>query len=493
MTGDLSHAVDRRSAHHAAPRSDAGARAAAPLDLCRLTVLARSVQIDLALPVDVPIALLVPGIVEMVGSRGGDETSGMRWVLSKVGRPPLDGTLTLNDADVRDGELLVLGAADSPAPAPLFDDVMHAVANAGGAGVGRWSTGTARAVGFGIASVAVALACLALVRVPLHEGDEFVGSVELAGIASAVAVVLLLTGTITGRLRPRDTTGVFLSGCAVPLIFTAGVLFVPGAIGAAHVLLGAAAAGATAILAARLGGHGAAPFTGIATASVVAVLAASILLFTEASVVAVGAGTAVLALIGLATAPRVSMMQSRLPLPPVPTAGAPLDESGEDDHASAADLDAMSQRARQYLTGLVGAAGAVAAAGATMTAFGHGSISDIYWPGTALALLVAAVLILRGRTFAEVQHAVPLVASGAAIVLVMVAALGSSAAHSVLLAVATALGVAVVAVLFGSFVPMREYSPVLRRAAELAEYAVIAAIIPIACWVCGLYAAMRAL
>ena len=56
-----------------------------------------------------------------------------------------------------------------------------------------------------------------------------------------------------------------------------------------------------------------------------------------------------------------------------------------------------------------------------------------------------------------------------------------------------ALAATVAALIFGSLVPTRVFSPVLRRAAELVEYAAIAAVIPLACWVCGLYAAMRGL
>jgi Flp pilus assembly pilin Flp len=39
--------------------------------------------------------------------------------------------------------------------------------------------------------------------------------------------------------------------------------------------------------------------------------------------------------------------------------------------------------------------------------------------------------------------------------------------------------------------PRRSFTPVQRRAAEVVEYAVIATIVPLACWVTGLYAAVR--
>ena len=117
MTGDVSQAVNGHGARlqpnsvEPSTRNDTRGRGvAAPLDLCRLTVLAKSAQVDMALPTDVPISLLIPGIVDIVDSRAsaGNDRHGRDWVLSKVGMPPISGTATLNEASVRDGELLVL-------------------------------------------------------------------------------------------------------------------------------------------------------------------------------------------------------------------------------------------------------------------------------------------------------------------------------------------------------------------------------------------------
>ncbi len=41
--------------------------------------------------------------------------------------------------------------------------------------------------------------------------------------------------------------------------------------------------------------------------------------------------------------------------------------------------------------------------------------------------------------------------------------------------------------------PRRTFTPVQRRISELTEYAVIATIVPLACWVAGLYSAVRGL
>lgn len=516
MTGDLSNTMDRPTVGSPTPHGGNGlpvhgdpdirtvepSLRVEPVELCRLTVLAQSVQVDLALPTDVPISALVPGIVGLLGSRGpahtdsadiGADRHGRPWVLSRVGEPPIPETLTLDDASISDGELLVLGTADAPAQAPLFDDLMSAVATIGTARSGLWTARIAQLAGFGVGSVAVVLACSALVR-SLFDGASAASVPVDAGVGAAVAAILfVVAGAIVGRVHDDDRTGVFLSGCALPLMFTAGVVFVPGVLGAPHVLLGASATGACAILAMRLGGHGTAVFTGTATASAITAAAAATVSFTDLPIGTVGAAMTLCALAGLAAAPRLSMMQAHLPLPPVPTAGAPLDEVADDEMPTIDELDRLSGRARSYLTGLVCAACIAATAGALLAALGSGTPQNIYWPGIALAVLTALVLILRGRTFAEVQHAVPLVAAGSIIYLSLLATVVFTAPLYHLVAFGTALAVAVAAVGFGSFVPRRVYSPVLRRAAELVEYTAIAAIIPLVCWVCGLYSAMRGL
>ncbi|MFC8179127.1 type VII secretion integral membrane protein EccD [Rhodococcus sp. NPDC057297] len=515
MTGDLSQAVNGHGARlqpnsvEPSTRNDTrGLGVAAPLDLCRLTVLAKSAQVDMALPTDVPISLLIPGIVDIVDSRAsaGNDRHGRDWVLSKVGMPPISGTATLNEASVRDGELLVLGTADAPALPPLHDDLMFAVASVDSSGDGSrddlWTAATARRVGFVTSASAVLLACIAAMLPLLQLGGRVdAGQVDARSVTAAVAaataaVLMIVAGTVVGRFYRGDSTGVFLSACALPLMFVAGSRFVPGEFGAPHLVLGGALVGASAVLALRIGGHGSAVFTAASAAAVTVCAGATVSMFTDLPVSTIGAGTTVVALAGLAAAPRVSMMQAGLPLPPVPTAGAPLDDAGDEDPTSAAELADRARRARSHLTGLVCAGGAAATGGALLAALG--ASDAFYRPGVSLALATALLLLLRGRTFAQVNHALPLVLGGASILLALVAAVvftpALSDSDTIQLAVFVAcVAVALVALFFGSSVPTREYSPVLRRTAELVEYAVIATVIPLACWVCGLYTAMRAL
>ncbi|WP_072806595.1 type VII secretion integral membrane protein EccD [Rhodococcoides yunnanense] len=494
MTGDLVRSADRVTrGFDDAPRRGSDPSPAA-MDLCRITILAKSAQVDMALPTDVPLALLLPGIVDLLGPHAGHADEARQpFVLSRLGRSPLPGTRTLDESGIRDGELLVLGDAESPAPAPLFDDLMYAVASAGSSRNSPWTSRTARIAGFVVGSIAVALACAGVLSSALSSGADRDTTLALAVAAASAGVLLLIAGSVAGRIGSDTATALFMSACALPLAFTAGVLFVPLPVGAPHLMLGAAAVTAVAILAMRLGGLGSALFTGSAVTAFVTAVAAATATFAEIPVPTLGAAATTIALAGLAFAPRLAMMQARLPLPPVPTAGAPLDDRDEVQTHSYEDLDTAAAVARSYLTGLVSAGSAVAAIGATTAALATEDSGRAFWPGIALALLTALVLALRGRTFAELHHAIPMVSAGAIIALTLLGAAVLGSTTRPLTMFLAAISVTVVALVFGSIVPTRQYSPVLRRSAELVEYAAIAGIVPIACWVCGLYSAMRAL
>src|SRR4051812_14901674 len=100
---------------------------AADAAYCRLTVLAPRARVDVALPADVPVAELVPMVLELVG----EPEFGLRplpWRLTGAAGGPLPPEATLAELGVLDGELLRI-APDGPAPAPPdFDDPVDALA-----------------------------------------------------------------------------------------------------------------------------------------------------------------------------------------------------------------------------------------------------------------------------------------------------------------------------------------------------------------------------
>src|SRR4051812_14198838 len=115
----------------------------APPAYCRVTVLAPRANVDVALPADVPVADLVPMVLELVGEPAPGRPP-RPWLLSgaaggrlPAGPPPapprgLGGRLpagsTLSQLGVLDGELLRIAPEGTAPVPPVFDDPVDALA-----------------------------------------------------------------------------------------------------------------------------------------------------------------------------------------------------------------------------------------------------------------------------------------------------------------------------------------------------------------------------
>ncbi|WP_442942868.1 type VII secretion integral membrane protein EccD [Nocardia sp. NBC_01503] len=467
-------------------------------DLARVTLLAKHTQVDMAIPLDVPVALVIPSVVDMVAQHSlandfdndGEQFEAHEWVLARIGQPPLSNSLSLAEQGVRDGELLMLESAEHTAPTPLFDDIMYNVAIADADHFRGWTPRTARLTGSVLAVLTMLTGCLGLLAAP----DAVPGWVS-GTVALFVALLLVVASMVLGRIYGDTASALVLGGCSLPAAFSAGMLFVPDHHGWANLLLGAVLAGATAILAWRVSGVGPGLFIGATTLSVYLIPATLVGLLTHLPTKAIGAGAAALGLAGLSLAPRLSMLLAKLPLPPVPAPGTPIDptEDDPDDHRALPSLDALrtkSERAREYLAGLVAATTLVVVAGALAAT--DPNADSVYWPGLALALVCAAVLMFRSRTYAGAEQAVVLIAGGSAILLIL---LGGAAflISQPLTIFGAALVLLVSALVLGIIVPRQQATPPMRRAVELLEYAFVAAVVPLAFWVTDLYSLVRGL
>ncbi|MGG7104508.1 type VII secretion integral membrane protein EccD [Rhodococcus sp. 24CO] len=480
-----------------APAAPGDRRSGPSAELCRLTVLSAHSQVDLAVPLRIPLTLVIPGIVDTIRSHSGsndfdtvsEQFEPTDWTLAKVGRAPLSGTLSLHEHGIRDGELLVLEAADAAAPPPLFDDIMYTVAATDAQTYRRWTPLAARITGSVIAVLASLLGSAALI----------VGATGIPGATCAFITSLLLTiaSIVTARVYHDSGTALALGCAGVPLAFTAGLLAVPDELQAPHLLMGSVLVASVALLCLRLCGVGLATFTalfGISLAATAATAAATLL--PRVSLETISAVAIALALITLAYSARLSMILAKLPLPPVPVPANPLDEArdlvAEPDMPNFDELTERTGRARSYLTGLVVATSVTAMTGALSVAAVHTG-DGVVWSGLALAGVTAGVLMLRGRTFAGTAQAVPLIASGAAIVLVVLGAQIWSHQDDAVVIFALAMALLILALVLGILAPNRVFSPVMRRIAELIDLAAIALIVPLICWVTDLFSVMRGL
>jgi type VII secretion integral membrane protein EccD len=136
--------------------SGGSALSAAP-DHVRVSVVGGRTQVDVALPVDIPVASLVPELVKLVRSRDVDASSDTPWpaarhtfwVLSRRDpATPLPSNDTLRAAGVVDGELLHLREQRALSPPTLYDDVVDAAARLNKAAYAGWNAAAARWISF---------------------------------------------------------------------------------------------------------------------------------------------------------------------------------------------------------------------------------------------------------------------------------------------------------------------------------------------------------
>ena len=234
-------------------------------DLVRVAVIGAHRQVDLSLPLDVPVALLVPEVVRLVhdAPAGGatpppapaaDRPTDVVWVL--VGAQP-GGPLapdgTLRDAGVgQDGVLYLQGRPIQAAPT-LYDDVVDAAARLNQSGHAGWDPAAAR----GVAHLGVCLAAAAWIHLVLVDASS-PRRAALLGLSAFVTVTLLVVAAIVPRSGGAPRSGAVLgwaclsvaaAGCWAALAPYGSLALAGGALalillcGAGYRLVGAGAGG----------------------------------------------------------------------------------------------------------------------------------------------------------------------------------------------------------------------------------------------------------
>lgn len=218
-----------------------GSRAAEP-ELCRVSVIGGNTQLDVGLPATVPIATFIGDLVALIESRNPDVIESddgdtplhtEHWTLARLGRDAIAPSRSLTEAEVYDGELLVLRSVTAKESPALFDDVIDAVSRLTADDFRGWSPAAARWTGLITALVAVVLAIALLAARRAHSGG-----LAAPFLATGVAIIATVAAVIAARKYRDQLTATWLSLCALLLFFGGAVLFVPGRIGSPHLLLG---------------------------------------------------------------------------------------------------------------------------------------------------------------------------------------------------------------------------------------------------------------
>lgn len=440
----------------------------------RLTVLAPRVQVDVALPVDVPVAELVPMVLQLVGEPVPG--SPLRpWRLRGAAGGLLPPAATLDQLGVLDGELLRIDTdGTTPAP-PVFDDPVDALASSIGMG------GPAQRRCAAVLAVVTATAAAVLLAA--------------GGVLAALAAGLLVAGALAwvARALPERPVGLVTAAAVLPVAAAAGWALagalVPAAPTrvAAQVAVAALAAGVAAV-AGQVALRVVAPaLIAVAVAAVPTAGAALAVAWFGVAPGAAAAAAGALALVVGPVLPRAALRLSGLPRPVVPADGAELTGSDMADDPPLEELAERADLARGYLAGLVGGCAVPAAAGSALAAAAGG------WAGPVLAGVTAAVLALRARGFANAAPACTQLAAGAAGLVALGLLLARSYPSVAGPAVAAALLLAVGLVLGALHRSRPIGSPVTRRMIDFLEYGLTIAAVPLALAAMGLFTFVRAL
>ncbi|MCL7429410.1 type VII secretion integral membrane protein EccD [Streptomyces sp. YS415] len=456
--------------------------------LCHLTVRAPDQSIDLAVPSDIPVADLLPALLDFCGQEveeAGADHGG--WVLQRLGEAPFDEEATLAGLEVRDGATLHLRPRSETLPEVHLDDLVDGIATTMRDRPHGWSPLAGRRQLLGMASAAVAV-CVVALALPG-------GSGVLRAVAATVAGLLLIAGAASASRAVGDAgAGAALGFVAVPCLALAGWLLPGGAIegdqawevfGARLLAASAAAAGASVLALAAVAAYPAL-FMAVCVAAAAGALTGTLMLLADLPPGHSASLTALVAVVFGAFVPSLAFRLSGLRMPPLPTNAAQLQE-GIEPHSTTV-VAARAVLADQWMTGLYGAAGAVCAA--CLAALTH----DPNLPETLTSLTLCLLLLLHARGLGNVWQRLSLTVPGAAggALLALGAATGMSPGGRLLLAAGLLALTAGLAIASWT-VPGRRLVPYWGRAAELLHSLTAIALLPLALWVLGAYAALRAI
>lgn len=414
--------------------------------------------VDVVLPADCPVGVLIPPVVDAALGDCPPVTDPRRWYLVRVGGDRLDTSLTLRENAVRDGDTILLAAAPLPPPSRRSGDPSGVVA-----GAVEQAQGAALRGGVAVAAFAVTvLSAAALVWSGSTSGMS--AHLWTAAALSAGAAATIVVG---GSARLLSVTS---SVAAVVFASVTGVLAVPGAPWAPTVLLAASAGCAVSILLLRTASRGTTILTTMTalTGTVAAVGAIGVIAAVPFD--AAGAVLTVLSLGGLSAAPKLTV------------AVAGLGPSRQDVGSRRAAV------AHRVLTGLVAgwSCGAV---------LGVAAVAVHPRDAPAVAALfcadVAVLLLLRRRTHVDTRRRIALGGAGVTAALVAATVVVRNAPEHAYWLCAALVTVAIAAL--HRRVATTTPNPVVRQCVQVTEYVALAAVVPLAAWVTGVYGMVRGL
>ncbi|MGN9836755.1 type VII secretion integral membrane protein EccD [Nonomuraea sp. H19] len=452
--------------------------------LCHVTIVAPRRRVDLALPTDVPLPHVLPGLLRAVGEAGGDAAGAPGWVLQRLGGAPFDLGQTLASLGVLDGEILYLRPRELTLPPALFDDVADVVATGVKESSGKWEVRHTKAMGTGAAAILLALGAPALVL----SGSEPLGVTVVAGM---LAVLLLGVSAALSRAVGDSAAGALIGYAALPYAFLAGLYgLVSGStlagLGAPHLLAALTCTALVATIGGAVVADGVPGFLGTAIATVVGAIAAAVVMVTGAPAAGTAAMTVTILMSLSPLIPGLAFKIARVPLPTLPTNAEEL--RADNQRLDSDGVLARTTQARRYATGMVVGI-ALSAIGALLYL-----ITTPGWMAASMAIVLSLVLLLRARVFHGLGQRLWLLGTGlgglVAVGIAMAAGAGTVAAAAVVMGL---LWLAMLVVGLGLWLPSGRLSPFWGRAGEVVDVILLIALFPLALGVLDLYTWIRGL
>jgi type VII secretion integral membrane protein EccD len=442
---------------------------------CRVSVRvpSQSASVDVVVPTAVELGELVPYVVEFVGE--GSERNEC-WQLSRADGSLLDESVTLHENGIRDGDELFLGLV-APALEAHRDELSRFVEAASPRADDRWP----RRLG--------AVTCLwsALLGATTLVWPGPSASTLRAVVAAVVAVAATAAAVIANHLDSDPLPTLVAGTTAAVYGAIAGFLLVPGGPAPPNFFLAAAVCSTISAVLLHATTQGDEMFIAIAASSAMAAIAAAFTAIWPVPVQTVGAALTTASLAMLSLAAKLAILMTGLS-PRMPSATG-LDAA--DELIAAPFGVARAERGHRTLTGLLAGFSLSAALGTAVVA--AGTLGEKPVTGAIFASVTSAVLLVRacqqrGAVRATVVLVMGLISGAAA-----VTSFASTAPHH-------AAAVCMTVVILGSGTLLAtltgigsRLNPVTRRSLDIVEHLLLAAVVPLGCWVSGAFALIRGL
>jgi type VII secretion integral membrane protein EccD len=465
----------------------------AVMPIVRVAILSESRLTEMALPAELPLREILPAVERLVvpavsgdeaenGSADRGSLAPARLSLAPIGGAPFSVDASLDTVGVVDGDLLaLLPLPAGPAAPGIVEDIADAAVIFSASRLKPWGMthiqrGALAAI-IGLVWAATGLAATHRVVTGAPAGLFAVG---------AIAVLAALAGLAT---RPSRAGAAFSVAALVPIAGALGMA-VPGGFGSAQAML--AAAGVTAwsligtihprresLCAIRIFATTTALGAGVA-------LAAGAESLWQLSMLSLGCGLIVVALLVTVEAPQLSALWARLPLPVIPAPGDPTPSA-----PSLRVLEDLPRRVRigeAHQTGFIAAGVLLSVVGSVAIACHPETLSGWGWYAVAATATAAA---LRARVWDSAVCKALLLAQPYLVTVTLLVLYTATARYWAALCVVTVLAalvlVWVVVALNPPIASPDSYSLPLRRLVGFVASGIDASLIPVLAYLVGLF------